>query len=153
MWYLLLLFLCISTAVGMFLASDPRDRRLVVLAGVWGGAWSVGSYFAGRSDPLSALSLAPFLLYSLAIALRVLSDSRPHRWHRLIVIAAIPAFAMPLMLTLGHRGFRAAVSQPQLSLTQFKDQLPVMDSSMYSLLRRAGTRPNDPFVLVADGRL
>jgi hypothetical protein len=152
-WYLMLLFLTISTIAGMYVTSDLRDPRLVVLAGVWGGAWSVGSYFVGRSHPVNALSLTPLLLFSVAIAVRLCYSDRPRRWHRLFVSALIPAFAMPITLTLGHAAFPDAMAEPQLPVSRFTDQLPTMEPALSSLLRQASAQPTDPFVRIADGRL
>lgn len=104
-WHLLLLLFIISTIGGMYLSTDRRDPRLVVLAGLWGGAWSVGSYFAGRSHPVNALSLLPLLLFSVAIGLRLLSGDHGHRWQRFVVTAAIPAFVMPSCLRSVTRDF------------------------------------------------
>lgn len=152
-WYLLLLFLAISTIAGMYLSTDRRDPRLIVLAGVWGGAWSVGSYFAGRSHPVNALSLLPFLLFSMAIALRLLTRDRMQRWHRLVLTALVPAFVMPIVLTLGHAGFPAAATQTQLPPSRITQQVPTMEPSLYALLAHSGARPTDSFVRIGDGRL
>lgn len=152
-WYLLLLFLAISTIAGMYLSLDHRDPRLVVLAGVWGGAWSVGSYFVGRSHPVNALSLIPLLLLSTAIGLRMLSTDRSRRWHRLVITALVPAFAMPMALTLGHTGFPAEVTLRQLPLSRFTEQVPTMEPALHNLLVQSGARPSDSFVRVGDGRL
>jgi hypothetical protein len=152
-WYLLLLLFIISTTAAMFLSKDRRDPRLVVLAGLWGGAWSVGSYFAGRSHPVNALSLLPLLLYSVAIGFSLLSRDRGRRWQRLVVTALVPAFAVPIVLTLGHAGFPAAVTQRQLPLSRITEQVPVMEPVLYTLLVQSGARPTDSFVRIGDGRL
>jgi hypothetical protein len=152
-WYLMLLFLIISTMAAMYLTRDARNPRLVALAGLWGGAWSVGSYFVGRSHPVNALSLVPLLLYSTAIGLSLLSTDRSRHWHRLVVTALVPAFAMPIALTLGHAGFAAEVTQRQLQLSRFTEQVPTMEPALHSLLVQSGARPSDSFVRVGDGRL
>ncbi len=151
-WYLMLLFLGISTIL-FCVAADIHDPRLVVLAGVWGGAWSVGSYFVGRSHPANALSLAPFLLFCTAIALRMIGADRSTRWYAMIVAGMVPAFAMPVTLTLGHSGFAAALNQRQLPPSRFTDQLPRMEPSLLALLFDAGAQPGDSYVRVGDGRL
>ena len=147
-WFLLLLFLVITTVAAMTLAHNARDPRLVPLAGLWGCAWSVESYFVGRSHPVNALSLLPILLLVVATTVRILRDDRSHRWHRLIVAALVPIFAMPVALTLGHATFPAAVSESQLPPSRFTEQLPVMDPSLFSLLRGAGASPADSYVVV-----
>ena len=151
-WYLMLLFLGISTIL-FWVAADVHDPRLVVLAGVWGGAWSVGSYFVGRSHPVNALSLAPFLLFCVAISLRMIGADRSTRWYAMIVTAMVPAFAIPITLTLGHTGFPVAVTQRQLPPARFTDQLPRMEPALLSLLSDAGAQPGDSYVRVGDGRL
>jgi hypothetical protein len=152
-WYLLLLFFAVSTMAGMYLSIDRRDPRLIVLAGVWGGAWSVGSYFAGRSHPVNALSLLPFLLFSMAIALRLLTRDRERRWHRFVIIALVPAFIMPAVLTLGHAGFPALATHTQVPPSHITEQVPTMEPSLYALLAESGARPTDSFVRIGDGRL
>lgn len=152
-WYLLLLFLTISTIAGMYLSIDLRDPRLVVLAALWGGAWSVGSYFVGRSAPVNALSLLPFLLYSMAIGLRLLNRDRPRRWHCVVSVALVPAFVMPIVLTVGHAGFPAAMAERQLSPSRITEQIPTMEPSLYGLLAKSGARSTDSFVRIGDGRL
>jgi hypothetical protein len=152
-WYLLLLLLIISTIAAMYLSMDRRDPRLVVLAGLWGGAWSVGSYFTGRSHPVNALSLVPLLLFSVATAFRLLKGDRRRRWQRLVVTALVPAFVMPIVLTLGHAGFPAAVTQHQLPLSRITEQVPVLEPALYTLLVQSGARPADSFVRIGDGRL
>ena len=152
-WYLLLLFFTISTIAAMYLSMDRRDPRLVVLAGLWGGAWSVGSYFAGRSHPVNALSLLPLLLYSMAIGLRLANRDRIRRWHRVVSVALVPAFVMPIVLTLGHAGFPAAMAERQLSPSRITEQIPTMEPSLYELLAKSGARSTDSFVRIGDGRL
>jgi hypothetical protein len=151
-WYLMLLFVAITTVTGMFFAANVGDPRLVLLAGIWGGAWSVGSYFVGRSHPVNVLSLTPFLLFSVALIVPLLKSERHRRWHRLIFVALVPAFAMPITLTLGHANFRAAITERQLPLGRFTEQLPPIEPSLYQLLRHAGARPSDSFVRIGDGR-
>ncbi|MFN2601803.1 MAG: hypothetical protein ABR582_03480 [Gemmatimonadaceae bacterium] len=152
-WFLLLIFFVISTIAGMFLVEDARDPRLVPLAALWGCAWSVESYFVGRSHPVNALSLLPILLFAVAIAIRIVRSDRSHRWQRLVFAALVPGFAMPIALTLGHANFAAEVKETQLPLSRFTEQLPLMSPSLFSLLRNAGARPADSYVLIGDGRL
>ena len=152
-WYLLLLLFIISTIAAMYLSMDRRDPRLVVLAGLWGGAWSVGSYFAGRSHPVNALSLLPLLLFSVAIAFRLLSRDHARRWQRLVVTALVPSFAAPIVLTLGHAGFPSLVTKRQLPLSRISDQVPTIEPALYALLVQSGARPADSFVRIGDGRL
>jgi hypothetical protein len=152
-WFLLLLFFVITTVAALSLSRDARDPRLVPLAGLWGCAWSVESYFVGRSHPVNALSLLPILLLAVAITVRVLRTDRAHRWHRLVVVALVPAFAMPVAITLGHANFPSEVSEAQLPLSRLTEQLPVMDASLFALLHDAGARPSDSYVVIADGRL
>lgn len=151
-WYLMLLFLGISTIL-FLVATDVHDPRLVVLAGVWGGAWSVGSYFVGRSHPANALSLAPFLLFCVAISLRMIGADRSTRWYAMIVTAMVPAFVIPITLTLGHKGFATEVTHRQLPPARFTDQLPRLDPALLALLFEAGAQPGDSYVMVGDGRL
>jgi hypothetical protein len=40
-WFLLLIFFSISMAGALYLASDPSNKRLVMIAALWGGAWSL----------------------------------------------------------------------------------------------------------------
>jgi hypothetical protein len=152
-WFLLLLFLVITTVVAMTLSRDVRDPRLVPLAGLWGCAWSVESYFVGRSHPVNALSLLPILLLAVAITVRVLRTDRAHRWHRLVFAALVPAFAMPVALTLGHARFSSEVSEAQLPVSRFTEQLPVMTPTLFALLREAGARPTDSYVVVGEDLL
>ena len=55
-----------------FLIEDWKDFRLVVAAGVWGGIWSLSSYFVSRSHPVNLLSLAPVLLFAIAVLMIVI---------------------------------------------------------------------------------
>jgi hypothetical protein len=65
----------------------------------------------------------------------------------------LPLLAMPAAITAGHREFGDAVAERQLPPSRIEDQLPAIDPELQSLLARAGARPGDSFVLVADGRL
>jgi len=151
-WYLMLLFLGLSTIL-FCVAADIHDPRLVVLAGVWGGAWAVGSYFVGESRPVNALSLTPFLLFCAAIALRVIGADRSTRWYAMIVAGMVPAFAIPIALTLGHSGLPAALTHEQLSPARFTDQLPRMEPALLEVLFNADAQPGDSYVRIGDGRL
>ncbi len=152
-WFLLLIFFAISTAVALYLASDLDDRRLVMLAALWGGAWSVGSYFTGRSHPVNVLSIAPILLYSASLMLRTLRSDREAAWHPVLRAAMVPAFIMPVVLTMAHGRALAEITRPQLAPSAITDQVPAMDTSLASLLKQQGARVTDPMALIADGRL
>lgn len=65
----------------------------------------------------------------------------------------LPMLAMPVALTVGHREFASAVSEPQVAPSRFADQVPLIDSELQSLLTSAGAEPHDAFVLASDGRL
>lgn len=152
-WFVALLFFLISTVAALQLSSNWRDPRLIAYAALWGGVWSVGSYFVGRSHPVNVLSLAPILLFAAALTLHLLRAREPHEWHRLITAPLVPAIAMPIVLTFTHSGFPAAVTQRQLPVSRFKEQLPVMAGSLLSVLKQAGARPSDSYVFIGDGRL
>jgi hypothetical protein len=152
-WYLLLVFFVASTVVVRFLVEDWRDFRLVIAAGVWGGIWSLSSYFVSRSHPVNLLSLAPVLLFALAILIVVIRHSTRRQWHGLVRAAMVPLFAVPIAMTLGHPGLFADLDTKQLSPTRFTKQLPLMDQELEDLLRKAGAKPTDSFVRIADGRL
>jgi hypothetical protein len=152
-WFLLLIFFAISMAGALYLASDPSNKRLVMIAALWGGAWSVGSYFTGRSHPVNVLSLAPILLFSAALLLRSLRSDFSSPWHEIVFAALVPAFAMPVVLTIGHDRAVAEITRPQLAPSRIVSQVPAMDSSLATLLAQEGAKPTDQFVLIADGRL
>jgi len=65
----------------------------------------------------------------------------------------VPVFAMPIVLTLGHAGFAEQLVTPQLPAARFTEQVPPMEPDLQQLLRAQGANPNDPVVLIADGRL
>ena len=152
-WYLLLAFFIASTAVVKFLVEDWRDFRLVVAAGVWGGIWSLSSYFVSRSHPVNLLSLAPVLLFAVAILLIVIRHSTRRQWHGYVRNATVPLMAVPVAMTLGHPGLIANVKAEQLSPARFTDQVPLMDPELEGLMREAGATPDDPVVRIVDGRL
>ncbi|HUQ19568.1 MAG TPA: hypothetical protein VM099_08135 [Gemmatimonadaceae bacterium] len=152
-WFIALLFFLISTVAAHQLSRNRRDPRLIAYAALWGGVWSVGSYFVGRSHPVNVLSLAPILLFAAAITLRLLRAHEPHEWHRLITVSLVPAIVMPIVMTFGHSEFPAAVTALQLPVSRFKEQLPIMPGSLLSVLKQAGARPGDAFVFIGDGRL
>ncbi len=152
-WYMLLVFFIVSTIGVALLVTDWRDFRLVVAAGVWGGVWSLGSYFVSRSHPVNLLSIVPVLVFAVAILLIVARDMPPARWHAYVRAAMIPAVAMPIALTLGHPGLVANLRSQQLSPARFTEQVPLMDAELESLMREAGAKPSDPVVRIADGRL
>ncbi|HEU4877804.1 MAG TPA: hypothetical protein VFT21_00035, partial [Gemmatimonadaceae bacterium] len=152
-WYLLLAFFIASTVVVRFLVEDWRDFRLVIAAGVWGGIWSLSSYFVSRSHPVNLLSLAPVLLFALSILIVVIRHSTRRPWHGLVRAAMVPVLAMPIAMTLGHPGLFADLDTKQLSPARFTNQLPLMDQELEDLLERAGAKPTDSFVRIADGRL
>jgi hypothetical protein len=152
-WYLILVFMIASTAVVQFLVEDWRDFRLVVAAGVWGGVWSLSSYFVSRSHPVNLLSLAPVLLFAVAVLMIVIRHSPRRAWHGYVRAATVPVFAIPIAMTLGHPGLGADLRTPQLAPSRFNDQLPLMDAGLESLLRDTGAKPDDPVVRIVDGRL
>ncbi|HUQ47284.1 MAG TPA: hypothetical protein VM053_03450 [Gemmatimonadaceae bacterium] len=152
-WFLLLIFFAISMAGALYLAADPSNKRLVMIAALWGGAWSVGSYFTGRSHPVNALSLAPILLFSAALLLRSLRSDFSSPWHSIVFAALVPAFAMPVVLTLGHSKALGEITQTQLAPSAIVTQVPPADASLAVLLMREGVKPSDPVVLIGDGRL
>jgi hypothetical protein len=67
--------------------------------------------------------------------------------------AMVPLFAVPIAMTLGHPGLFADLDTKQLSPAHFTKQLPLMDQELEDLLRKAGAKPTDSFVRIADGRL
>jgi len=152
-WYLLVLFFAVSTAVISFAVNDVRDPRLVAAAGVWGAVWSLASYFVSRSHPVNLLSLIPPLLFAVAVLLAVMRGQQVSPWHRYVGAAMVPVFAMPIVLTLGHAGFAEQLVTPQLPAARFTEQVPPMEPDLQQLLRAQGANPNDPVVLIADGRL
>ncbi|MDO8502327.1 MAG: hypothetical protein Q7S20_10835 [Gemmatimonadaceae bacterium] len=152
-WYLLLVFFIVSTVVVHFLVEDWRDFRVVVAAGVWGGVWSLSSYFVSRSHPVNLFSITPALLFALAVLAIVLRAATRRPWHRYVRAAMVPVFAVPIAMTLGHPGLLADIGTAQLTPARFTDQLPLMDPELETLLRESGATPNDPIVRIADGRL
>jgi hypothetical protein len=152
-WYLVLVFFIASTAVVQFLVEDWKDFRLVVAAGVWGGIWSLSSYFVSRSHPVNLLSLVPVLLFAIAVLLIVIRHSPRRQWHGYVRAATVPVMAIPIAMTLGHPGLIKNLKTHQLSPAKFNEQLPVMDSTLEKLLRRSGVTPEDPVVRIVDGRL
>ena len=152
-WYLLLVFFIASTVVAAFLVENWRDFRLVVGAGVWGGVWSMSSYFVSRSHPVNLLSIVPVLLFALAILVIIAKDMQFRPWHPYVRVALVPVFAIPFALTLGHPKLLENLRTPQISPSRFTDQLPLMDAELESLMRDAGAKPGDPVVRIADGRL
>lgn len=152
-WYLILVFMIASTVVVQFLVDDWRDFRLVVAAGAWGGIWSLSSYFVSRSHPVNLLSLAPALLFSIAVLMIVLRHSPRRPWHGYVRAATVPVLAIPIAMTLGHPALGADLGTPQLAPSRFSDQLPLLDSALETLLRSSGAKPSDAVVRVVDGRL
>lgn len=152
-WYLALIFFIASTAVVQFLVEDWKDFRLVVAAGVWGGVWSLSSYFVSRSHPVNLLSIAPVLLFAIAVLLIVIRHSPRRVWHGYVRGATVPVLAIPIAMTLGHPGLLANLRTPQLSPAKFTDQLPVMDSTLESLLKSSGVTRESPVVRIVDSRL
>ena len=152
-WYLLLVFFIASTAVAAFLVENWRDFRLVVGAGVWGGVWSLSSYFVSRSHPVNLLSIIPILLFALAVLVIIAKDMPLRPWHPYLRVALVPVFAIPFALTLGHPKLLENLRTPQISPSRFTDQLPFMDAELETLMRESGAKPDDPVVRIADGRL
>ena len=152
-WYLLVIFFAVSTAVISFAVNDARDPRLVVAAGVWGAVWSLSSYFVSRSHPVNLLSLIPPLLFAVAVLLTVMRGQKVKPWHRYVGASMVPVFAMPVVLTLGHAGFAEQLATRQLAPGRFTEQVLTMAPGLQQLLRAQGAKPGDPVVLIADGRL
>ncbi|MEO7682467.1 MAG: hypothetical protein ABIU86_00895 [Gemmatimonadaceae bacterium] len=152
-WFLLVIFLSISTAVVMYLFRDPGHPRVMVLAGAWGGVWAISSYFVSRSHAANLLSIATFLVFAAAITLRVIADQPAESWHGLIRVAFVPMFVAPVALTVAHPAFVSEISKPQLSYGSFTEQIPLMEPSLNQLLIEAGAKPSDPVVRIGDGRL
>lgn len=152
-WYLILVFMIASTVVVQFLVEDWRDFRLVVATGVWGGIWSLSSYFVSRSHPVNLLSLVPALLFAVAVLMIVIRHSPRRPWHGYVRAAAVPVMAIPVAMSLGHPGFGADLRTSQLAPSRFNDQLPLLDPGLESLLRETGAKPGDAAVRIVDGRL
>jgi len=152
-WYLLLAFFIVSTIAAALLVESWRDFRLVVAAGVWGGVWSLSSYFVSRSHPANLLSIIPVLLFAAAILVIVVKDMPLRPWHPYVRVAMAPLFAIPFALTLGHPKLLENLRTQQLSPSRFTDQVPLMDAELEALLREAGAKPTDAIVRIADGRL
>jgi hypothetical protein len=152
-WYLLLVFFIASTVVVQFLVDDWRDFRLVVAAGVWGGIWSLSSYFVSRSHPVNLLSITPALLFAVAVLMIVLRHSPRRPWHGYVRAATVPVLAIPIAMTLGHPRLAADLKTDQLAPHRFTQQIPFMDPELESLLREIGAKPSDPIVRIVDGRL
>lgn len=152
-WFLLIVFLAISTAVVIYLVRDPLHPRVMVLAAAWGGTWALSSYFVSRSHPANLLSIATFLVFAAAITLRVIADQPREPWHALMRVAILPMFVTPVALTLGHPQFVRQITTPQLSYGAFTEQIPLMEPSLNELLLEAGAKPTDPVVRIGDGRL
>lgn len=151
-WYLTLIFLVVSTVAAMYIVADARDLRIVVLAGVWGAVWSVGSAFIGTSQPWVVRSLTPLLLFAVAIVIRVFKSDRSRRWQRLVFAALMPAFIIPITLTFGHYAFRSTLREAQPSGALISDQIPLVESTLMQLLRAAGAHPSDAYVRVDEAR-
>ena len=152
-WFLLIIFLGISTAAVIYTFRDPSNSAALVLAGAWGGVWAISSYFVSRSHPANLLSIATFLVFAAAISLQVIADQPREEWHALIRVAFVPIFALPVALTIGHPAFVSEITRPQLSYSTFTEQIPLMEPSLNSLLLEAGAKPSDPVVRIGDGRL
>lgn len=152
-WFLLIIFLAISTAVVIYLFRDPWHPRVMVLAGAWGGVWAISSYFVSRSHAANLLSIATFLVFAAAISLRVIADQPPESWQGIIRVALVPMFVAPIVLTVGHPSFVDEIRKPQLSYGSFTEQIPLMEPSLNALLLEAGAKPSDPVVRIGDGRL
>jgi hypothetical protein len=152
-WYLLIVFLAISTATGIYAFKDVTNLRVMVLAGAWGGVWAISSYFVSRSHAANLLSIATFLVFAIAITLRVLADQPAETWHGLVRAAVVPLFAGPIALTFAHPQFARHITTPQLTYGAFTEQIPLMEPSLNELLVAAGAKPTDPVVRIGDARL
>lgn len=152
-WFLLIVFLAISTAAVIYIVRDPLHPRVMVFVAAWGGIWALSSYFVSRSHPANLLSIATFLVFAAALTLRVLADQRPEAWHGLLRVAILPLFVIPVALTLGHPLFISHIATPQLSYGSFTEQIPLMEPSLNELLLEAGAKPSDPVVRIGDSRL
>ena len=152
-WYLLLTFFIASTVVVQFLAEDWRDFRLAVAAGVWGGTWALASYFVSRSHPANLLSIAPSLLFGVAVLMILIRHSARRPWHLYVRAASVPVLAVPIAMTLGHPRLYEDLTTPQLAPHKFTQQVPAMDPALQSLLTANGAKSTDSFVRIVDGRL
>jgi hypothetical protein len=152
-WYLLVVFLAISTAAVIYIFRDWRHPRAMVLAGAWGGVWAISSYYVSRSADANLLSIATFLVFSAGMSLAVMAHEPWESWHELIRVAMVPLFAGPIALTIAHPSFARHIATRQLSYTSFTEQIPLMEASLNDLLVKAGAKPSDPVVRIGDGRM
>jgi hypothetical protein len=125
----------------------------MVLAAAWGGVWAISSYFVSRSHAANLLSIATFLVFAIAISLRVIADQPAEVWHGLVRVAVVPLFAGPIALTFAHPLFARHIATPQLTYGAFTEQIPLMEPSLNALLLEAGAKPTDPVVRIGDARL
>jgi hypothetical protein len=102
---------------------------------------------------VNLLSIAPVLLFAIAVLMIVIRHSPRKPWHGYVRGATVPVLAIPIAMTLGHPGLVKNLRTPQLSPSKFTDQLPVMDSTLTALLGSAGVTAHDPVVRIVDGRL
>ncbi len=152
-WFLLTAFLAISTACVIYVAREPSRPHSIVLVGAWGGVWAISSYFVSRSHPANLLSITAFVIFALAITLGVMEQEGWEGWHGVVLVAAVPIFTVPIVLTIAHPGFATQIATPQLSYGRFTEQIPLMEPSLNQLLLQAGAKPTDPIVRIGDGRL
>ncbi len=151
-WYLVVLFIVASAIVVRFLSREPESSKLVVAVGAWGTIWAISSYFVSRSHPVNLLSLIPLLMFSTVLMLHLLSTSSADGWTNLLSTVTVPLLAMPIVLTLAHRGFPSLLVRDQLPMSKLTLQVPVMDSSLTQLAFTSGVRPADPVFFVSEGK-
>jgi len=151
-WYLIVIFAAVSTAVIQFLILDPRHPRVFVAVGSLGMIWAISSYFVSRSHPVNLLSLIPLLVFAFVIVLYLCRSLLQAYWVRLVNLAAVPLICFPAALTYAHGGFLALLGEPQMPMTAISTQVPVMEPSLATLAGEAGIERSDPVFFASDGK-
>ncbi|HEX6576027.1 MAG TPA: hypothetical protein VF042_13755, partial [Gemmatimonadaceae bacterium] len=103
--------------------------------------------------PANLLSIAPALLFSVAVLLIVIRHSVRRSWHLYVRAATVPVLAIPVAMVIGHPGLAADLETHQLPPHRFTQQVPAMDTTLQGLLSVNGAKPADSYVRVVDGRL
>ncbi len=152
-WYLVLVFLIVSTIAVLEARRDLLDPRLVVWTAVLGGIWAIASYFTGRSHPVNLVALVPFLIFALVGCMRLRPFAHSLNGRYVLAASTLPLLAMPIALIAGHRAFGQSIAEQQLHPARFGEQLPYMDAELQTLLASAGAGPDNSVVLASDGRL
>ncbi len=147
-WTLILVFGVLTMIAVYFLRQGITHSSLALITGAWGALWATSSYFVSRSHGSNATNQSAILLAAGGITLFLLKGEEVNWWRRLAEMSLVPVIVVILTATFGNGSYLASyLSSPQIGYRlKIDSKLPVVDSTLVTLLRTAHVESSDPLI-------